>query len=219
MRTEDLIATLANDARSPVHRLRPPAVRLVTWLAVSAPWMVLVVAIMHVRPDFGVKIAEPRWLLEQGAALATAVAAGMAALCVGVPGRPRWERWLPAVPVLLWLGTLGLGCVQDWVRSGPLGVSLQPDWECLPGIVLVGLVPGVVMAALLRRAAPLAPVVSVGLGGLATAALADFALRLFHSQDAGVMVLVWQIGTVALLSAASAAIGRRVLRWRHLRIS
>ncbi|HTY68040.1 MAG TPA: NrsF family protein [Alphaproteobacteria bacterium] len=217
MRTKDLIAILANDSRSPVHRLPSPSVRLIKWLAVSAPWIALVVAVMHLRPDLGTKLAEPRWLLEQGAALATAVTAGMAALCAGVPGRPRWERWLAAGPVLVWLGTLGLGCVQDWIQSGPVGVSLQPDWECLPGIVLVGLVPGVVMVALLRRLAPLVPVVSVGLGGLSAAALADFALRLFHTQDAGAMVLVWQVGTVALLSAASAAIGRHILCWRHLR--
>jgi hypothetical protein len=69
---------------------------------------------------------------------------------------------------------------------------------------------------MLRRAAPLAPVLSVGLGGLAAAALADFGLRLFHTQDASLMVLVWQVGTVTLLTALSAVLGRWVVRWRHL---
>ena len=52
-------------------------------------------------------------------------------------------------------------------------------------------------------------------GGLAASALADFGLRLFHTTDASLMVIVWQVGTVALLTALSALLGRRLLRWRH----
>jgi hypothetical protein len=92
----------------------------------------------------------------------------------------------------------------------------QADWACLPGIVMVGLVPGIAMAVMLRRGAPIAPVLSVGLGGLGAAALADFGLRLFHAQDASLMVLVWQVGTVALLTVLSATVGRHLVRWRHL---
>lgn len=216
MKTEELISTLATDTATPVRRLAPPAARLGLWLALSAPWIALVVAFMGLRPDLVAKLGEPRWIIEQGAALMTALTAAMAAFCAGVPGRPHWERFVPGLPLLIWIATLGLGCLQDWRLAGPQGLTLQADWECLPGIVMVGLVPGVAMALMLRRGAPLAPVLSVALGGLAAAALADFGLRLFHAQDAGLMVLVWQVGTVALLTALSATIGRRLVRWRHL---
>ncbi|UEM25182.1 NrsF family protein (plasmid) [Skermanella mucosa] len=43
----------------------------------------------------------------------------------------------------------------------------------------------------------------------------DLILRLFHAQDASLMVLFWQFGTVALLTAMPCAAGRRILRWRH----
>ena len=56
------------------------------------------------------------------------------------------------------------------------------------------------MAVMLRRGAPLTPFATMALGGLAAAALGDFGLRLFHSQDASLMVLVWQFGTVVVLS-------------------
>jgi hypothetical protein len=217
MRTDDLIARLASDVRTPAGRLPPPSRRVLWWLTLSMAWIVVVVALMQVRPDLAARLSEPRWLLEETAALLTAVTAATAALCAGVPGRPRWERWLPLFPLAVWLGALGLGCVQDWLVTGPEGVALEPDWQCLQGIVFVGFIPGVVMAMMLRRVAPLAPVVSLGFGGLAAAALADVGLRLFHAQDAALMVLVWQVGTVALLSLISGAAGPRFIRWRHLK--
>ena len=116
--------------------------------------------------------------------------------------------------MVLWIGIVGVGCLQDWIHLGSQGLEFETDWACLPGIMMVGR-SGIAMAAMLRRGAPVAPVLSVGLGGLAAAALADFGLRLFHMQDASLMVLVWQVGSVALLTTLSALGGRRLGRWRH----
>lgn len=215
MKTEDLITSLAADSGTPTRRLRPPIVRLAVWIAVSLPWIALVVAVMGLRSDLAVKLQEQGWIVEQGAALAVALTAAMAAFCAGVPGRPMWERAAPALPLLVWLGTLGVGCLKQILSAGPQSLGFQTDWACLPGIVMIGLGPGVAMALMLRRGAPVAPVLSVGLGGLAASALADFGLRLSHPQDASLMVIVWQVGTVALLTAFSAMLGRRLVQWRH----
>ncbi|MBI3706529.1 MAG: DUF1109 domain-containing protein [Proteobacteria bacterium] len=215
MQTDDLIVSLAGDAR-PVRRLAAPWMRLLSWLVVAVPWMVAVVLIMSPRQDLGDKLNDPRWVLEQAAALATALTAAMAAFCSGVPGRPRWEHVLPLPPFALWVGLLGVGCVQTWLQAGPEGLDFRPDWICFPGIVFVGIGPGVAMVAMLRRGAPLAPVLSTALGALAAAALADFGLRFFHAQDASLMVLVWQVGTVVLLTMLAAMAGPYVVRWRHV---
>ena len=66
---------------------------------------------------------------------------------------------------------------------------------------------------MIRRAAPIAPITTMGLGTLAAAAFAAAALRLFHNQDMSVIVLVWQVGTVAVLSVAGALTGKYFLRW------
>src|SRR5262249_42195516 len=150
---------------------------------------------------------EQGWLVEQGAALVVALTAAMAAFCAAVPGRPLWERAVPVLPLLVWLGTLGVGCVEEIISVGPRGLKFQTDWACLPSIVMIGMVPGVAMALMLRRGAPMAPVLSVGLGGLAASALADLGLRLAHQQDASLMVIVWQVGTVAMLTTLSAMLG------------
>jgi hypothetical protein len=214
MRTEELIAALSADAR-PVRRLPAPSTRVVLWMAISIPWLAVIVLTMTLRPDISAKLGEQRWLIEQSAALATALAAAMAAFCASVPGRPRCERFIPLVPLALWLGMVGQGCLSTWLHLGPQGLQLRPDWVCFPSIVLISAVPGTVMAVMLRKGAPLAPVTSVVLGALASAALADFGLRLFHQEDASLMVLVWQLGSVAFIVLIGAIFGRSLVRWRH----
>ncbi len=72
------------------------------------------------------------------------------------------------------------------------------------------------MAVMLRRGAPLSPHTTTALGGLAAAGLGNFGLRLFHSQDASLMVLVWQVGTVFILTAMAAWAGHYLLNWRSI---
>lgn len=128
----------------------------------------------------------------------TAGTAALAAFCAEVPVRPRWERAVPLVPVSLWIGLFEAGCLSAWSLADPQALVFQSDWACLPGIVMVGLVPGIAMAVMLRRGAPLAPMLSVGLGGLAAAALADFGLL---RRSVLIMVVA-----VAATSAAAAPV-------------
>jgi hypothetical protein len=214
MDTEQLIARLSADVR-PVRRLDAPIKRALLWIGISAPYLMLVVLVMSPRPDLTVKLGDLRYLVEQGAALATAVLAAVAAFSLGVPGRPRAIALLPLPALAVWLGSLGEGCWQAWVRLDADGLALSPDWICFPAIVFAGAIPGAAMVAMMRRGAPLAPHLTVALGALAAAALGNVGLRLFHVQDASLMVLVWQFGTVALLSALAGLFGGRVLHWRH----
>jgi len=78
------------------------------------------------------------------------------------------------------------------------------------------MVPAIAMALMLRRGAPLTPHVSAALGGLAAAGLGNFGLRLFHPQDASIMVLVWQMGTVFVLTALAGWAGHLLLDWHVL---
>lgn len=119
------------------------------------------------------------------------------------------------VPLALWVGTLGHGCVQDWWDLGPGGLRLHADWKCLPAIIAVGAGPAVAMFVMLRRGAPLTPRATVALGSLAAAALGVFGLRFFHPQDASLTVLVWQFGAAVLLSALAGTVRHRILHWRH----
>ena len=115
-----------------------------------------------------------------------------------------------------WLGSAGAGCIQSFVRLGPQALSPEHDLSCFPFIVLLGTFPATVMAAMLRRGAPLTPHLTTALGGLAAAGLANFSLRLFHPEDITIMLLVWHIGGVFALSALAAVAGRYLMNWRSI---
>ena len=51
------------------------------------------------------------------------------------------------------------------------------------------------------------------MGGLAVPAITATALSLVHDHDASVMILVWNLGTAALITGAGCLFGRRIFRW------
>ncbi|MGE5476811.1 MAG: NrsF family protein [Bacteroidales bacterium] len=206
METDHLIEALAAEG-TPVHRLASPSRRLLSWLALALPAAAMIVMMMGLRPDIAIRLAEPRFLTQEAAAIATALTAASAAFYAGIPGTPRWRLFLPLLPFALWSASLGQQCWQEWLSSGSSGMEFQFDAECIPGIVMVGLIPALVILAMIRRGAPFQPRLTITLGTLAAAALGDAALRLFHPIDAGLMVLVWQLGTVTLLSLISGLVG------------
>ena len=210
METEKLIERLA-EIVEPVRPLARPWIRTAAWLLIAIPYVALVVFVVSPRADL-----IWRYVIEQFAALATGITAATAAFATVIPGYDRKFLFFPVLPLAIWLGSLGDGCVEDWIHFGPDGLSLQPDWSCFPAIALVGAVPAIVMAVMLRRGAPLTPHVTSALGGLAAAGLGNFGLRLFHSQDVSLMVLVWQVGAVCVLAAMAALAGRYVLNWRSI---
>jgi hypothetical protein len=215
MDTERLIERLAEVA-APVRPLSRPWIRTAAWLLAAIPYVALVVLVVAPREDLISKLSDWRYVVEQAAALATGITAATAAFATVIPGYDRRLLLLPMLPVAIWLGSLGQGCIQAWIELGPAGLSLRPDWFCFPAIVLVGAVPAIAMAVMLRRGAPLTPHVTTALGGLAAAGLGDFGLRLFHPQDASLMVLVWQVGTVFILTAMAAWAGHYLLNWRSI---
>ena len=197
--TQDLIDRLAG-ALAPVRRLPAPGWRLARWLAVSVPAAAAVALGYGLRPNLPALLAQPVFVLELAAAALTALAAAYAALCAVVPDQPGWKLLLPVAPLALWLGTLGQQCIAVALHVGPAGLVVTQDWMCLPAIALGGAVPAVAIVALLRRSRGVRTGVACVCGALAAAALGAAALRLYHPQDAAVMVLIWQAGSVALLS-------------------
>jgi len=215
MDTNALIQELA-DSAVPVRRLPSPWARMLLWLALSVP--ILAAVIWLVMPsDINpvAAITDRRFLIEEAVLLVTALTASLAAFGSVVPGSDRRILLIPLLPFAVWLASLGEGCWRNWVALGTNGLTLRPDWDCLPPAILIGIVPSIAMVVMLRRGAPLIPRTSIALGALAVAALANLGLRVFHVGDASVMVLFWHLGGAAVLAGLAAFAGRRVLYWRH----
>jgi hypothetical protein len=215
MDTNALIAELANSF-TPVRRLPAPWARMLMWLALSVPFLTGVIWLMMpsgINPVAA--LADRQFLIEEAILLVTASTAALAAFGSVVPGYDRRILLVPLLPLAAWLASLGEGCWRNWVALGANGLTLRADWDCLPPAILIGIVPSIAMVVMLRRGAPLLPRVSIALGALGVAALANLGLRLFHFGDASVMVLFWHLGGAAVLAGLAAVAGRRVLYWRH----
>jgi hypothetical protein len=208
--TDLLIDRLAASA-TPVRPLAPAWRRAAGWLALGLPPLVAIVAVHGPVGGMDALFADTRLMVEQGAALATAITAAAAAFASTVPGTDRRWLFLPLAPFGIWLLALGKGCLDVWA-GGQL--SLAADADCLSPMLLMAAVPAVAMMAMIRRGAPLVPRLTVFLGALATAAAVNFGLRFFHPGDATLTVLVWHMGFAAIASALATFAGPRMLRWR-----
>jgi len=196
-----------------VRPLPPPWLRTLVWIGLSAPGLAIVIVIMSPRNDLPARLAEWQFLIELSAALATGVTAAMAAFLSVIPGTGRKALLLPLLPLAIWLGSLGHGCLADWFRLGPDGLTVTPSWRCFTETVMISALPAFVLAVMLRRGAPLTPVTTAALGALGAAGIGNFGLRFFHPQDASIMILVWQLGSVFLLTALAGLCGRYLFNW------
>jgi hypothetical protein len=210
-KTPDLIDALVECAM-PVRRLRPPLVRGALWLALAA-FILALLAIGHgVRADLAERLHQPVFVVSIAAALATGVLAAVAAFMVSLPDRSQWWLALPAPALAVWVGTIGYGCLTDWVVIGPDGVRFGETLRCFATLVLTSVPLALALAVMLRYAALLRPGAVTLAGALAVAAITSSALSLFHDLDATMMILIWNLGTAALITGLGSLFGRRVLR-------
>ncbi|MGE0665112.1 MAG: NrsF family protein [Sphingomonadales bacterium] len=205
--TDSLIRDLGVEL-APVRRAASPNRLMLVWLGLAGSIaaglaMAFDVNAMMVRLGSAVDL----WLAAAGA-LVTAVLAAKAAFELGTPGRSRLWALAPLPPALLWIGASGMGCMRTWAEGG-WGVG--DGMECLRFILVLSLPLAVAMVVMLRRAFPLRPVLTAALGGLACAAAAATLLNLCHPFDATAIDLAVHAGAVALVTAATALFGRRML--------
>lgn len=153
-------------------------------LARAAAWLLAagVVAVLWVGgfADLGAyrgRAEDPRYAVEHGAALLTAVLAVIAAFQIdGAPGR-LWV-WLPAPALLAWVAAAGTGCLETWLQG------VHGDWiegaECFGFLLAVSSLLALSLLVPLYRAQPRARPRAAAMAGLGVAAFAAALLQFFH---------------------------------------
>lgn len=209
--TQKLIDALVAGA-TPVRRLRPPLVRALSWLALAGAILVLLAIGHGVRSDLVEHLRQPVFVVSIVAALATGVLAAIAAFMVSLPDRSQSWLLLPAPTLAVWIGTIGYGCLTDWVSIGPDGVHFGETVRCFATLVLTSVPLAIALTAMLRHAALLRPATATLMGALAVAAITSSALALLHDIDATAMILIWNLGTAAVIVALGALFGSRLIR-------
>ena len=212
--TDDLIRQLSSGL-APAPPLGRPFLRAAAWTLGALVYVAFVVAWM--TPPDAVAGRDFLFTLQQVAALGTAVTASAAAFSTTVPGRGRGMMLAAIAMGSAWVGLVLAGCMQDWMAAGPAsGLALRTDWPCVAGIPLTALVPGVALAVMLRRGAPLVPRTTTALGALAVASLASTAMCLAQPHERDIIVLVWHGAIIAAMSVLAAIGGRSILNWKRL---
>jgi hypothetical protein len=215
--TPDLIEALAANV-TPVRRLRPPLARAMCWLSLAAVILVLLAVSHGARPDLAQRLQQPTFVVSIAASLLTGILAAVAAFLVSLPDRSRAWLLLPLPALLVWISTIGYGCLTNWVDVEAGSLRLGEAARCFATLVLTGVPLSLLMFVMLRHAVPLRPSVVALTGSLAVAAITASALSLFHEFDATVMILIWNLGVAALLVGLGALLGRKVFAWspQHL---
>ena len=214
MNTEDLIQRLG-DRLEPVRPLAPPWRRAAAWLACAAAYLCGVVLLAWAR---GRSLAGAD-LVQQGALIATAISASVAAFASVVPASDKRVLGIPLVPAMVVMATLVWGCIVDVRMHGTFGVGREVDWPCVVSISVGGAVLWALGVAMLRRGAPLTPRVSSLLAGVAALAVANLEACLSRPHVFTITVLLWHGMTTALLVTVLAHVGRGLLTWKQSEIS
>lgn len=212
IKTPDLIASLATNL-APVRRLRPPLMRATCWLLLAAAVLTLLAISQGIRPDLVQRLRDPAFAIGMAASLLTGILAAFAAFLVSLPDRSRLWLLLPAPTLIAWLSNIGYQCLTRWIGIGPDGVSFGVTARCFATLVLTSLPLSLAMLVMLRHAATLQPTVVAVMGSLAVAAITATALSLFHTIDATVMILIWNLGVAVVLVGLGSVFGSRMFRW------
>ena len=210
--TQHLIDSLVARA-NPVRRLRPPLLRATMWLLLAATILALLALSHGLRPDLALRLKQPLFAAGLAASLLTGILAAVAAFIASLPDRSRLWLLLPVPSLAVWLSTVGYQCLTDWVSLQADGVRLGETADCFATIILTSVPLWLALLVMLRYAALFRPVAVAAAGSLAVAALAASALSAFHSFDASVMILLWNLGTAGLLVGLGSAFGNKMFSW------
>jgi len=211
--TRALIEQLAGRAKA-VRPLPSPMKRTIAWTTVAMALIAIMVASYGMRGDFWIAMAQPAQALEWVGSILTGVFAAYAAFQISVPGRsPSWA-WLPALPLVMWLGGIGFGCLHDVAGQGAAALAFQAhSSECARAIIGMSLPLILVMMIMVRHAGVVLPAPTAMLAALSAAALCSAGVSLFHSGETALMSLVWHFGAVAVLSLVCVVTGGKVFSW------
>lgn len=195
--------------------LRPPIVRAAFWIAGAGVISVFLALYHGVRPDLSIKLADITFLTQVLAALATGVTAAVAAFYLSLPDRPPSWALLPVPSAVLWASVLGYGCLANWIRLGPDGLINTETLRCLGTIALVSGPLLLILPAMLRHAAIFRGGSTSLCGALAVAAIAAAAVSVIHDIEATIIVLMLNVGIVALFLMLGRLVGPRALALAH----
>jgi hypothetical protein len=211
MKTDDLIATLAKDARA-----SGPSVTALLAGGVAVAIVLAAVAFFGMlgpRADIHVAASTPRFLLKFVITATLALTALAAASALSRPqAGSRVLGLLLAAPIMLAVAVMSemmLVPAPDW----PARWIGNNNMQCLVFIPLIGLAPLAVLLAAMRRGAPASPRLAGAVAGLLAGGIAATFYAAHCTDDSPLFVATWYSIAILALAGLGALAGGRALRW------
>ena len=212
METEQLIRTLAAD--NP-HRARPVGFVLALALLAAAPFsLVSFFMVLGFRPDVMTAMHNPFFDLKFVVTLALAISAIIVGLHLSRPEASfKGWGWLLLIPA----GIIVVGIASEMMMPQRLPMMTRlighNSRVCVTAIPLLSLplLAGALVG--LRHGAPARPALAGALAGLISAGLAATLYASHCTDDSPLFVATWYPIATAVVTAAGALIGARVLRF------
>jgi hypothetical protein len=210
--TEQLIRTLAAD--NP-HRARPVGLILMIGLLAAAPVSVAMFMMeLGVRPDVMTAMHNPFFDLKFVITLALAISAIAVGLHLSRPEASlKGWGWLLLIP--LGIIAAGIGSEMMMPQRLPMMTRLigSNSRICMTAIPLLSLplLAGALIG--LRHGAPARPALAGAIAGLISAGLAATLYASHCTDDSPLFVATWYPIATAVVTAAGALIGAKVLRF------
>lgn len=211
MRTEDLIKTLAVDHTMDIAPARMLALAVLAGAVIAT---LVFAEMLGVRPDVDEAMHTVRFPFKFVVTITLAIAGLALVSRLERPGADwRAAARLLIIPALL----IGAAVVLEMIVVPPSG------WEprmvgsnamiCLTAIPTIAVAPLAAILIAMRHAAPTAPVRAGAAAGLAAAAVAATLYASHCTDDSPLFVVIWYSIAIALVTAAGALLGSRLLRW------
>ncbi len=212
MKTDALIDLLVADLEPSRLRFRT-RLRLELACGAAAASLILL-SVLHLRPDLGAQLASPRlWLKLTTMLTLTAASLGLVRR-LATPGAAA-KPWLWAIglaPVILGLGVVAEALATP-ASSWPARLVGHNAFFCVTLIPLLSAAPLACILHVLRRGAPTDPGLAGAAAGLLASGVGATLYALHCIDDSPFFVAAWYSVAIAIVTLVGYVAGRRWLRW------
>jgi hypothetical protein len=212
MKTDDLIAALAEDAQSISMPIGRTLALAVAGGAVAAA--ILFAIMLGMRADVATAITTPRFLFKFVITLSLLASALGIVWHLARPGAIPlgWLLALAAAPALLVVGSVGEMLTvptADWGHR----LTGHNSFMCVVLIPMLAALPFAALLLALRQGATSHPKLAGAVAGLVSAAIGATLYATHCPDDSPFFVATWYVIAAGFMAMLGAAIGERYLRW------
>lgn len=212
MKTNDLIAMLANDAQPAAKPVRQQLTAPLLWAALVCS--VGVAAVWGVNPQLHQMAMNPAFITKMLWLTALMGFSLYGLFRLARPGVGAGHTWAGIGLALLAMVSLGLIQWLQTASSDRVAPWMGDSWQvCLVSIVALSLpVLGALLWAL-RQLAPTRPAITGAVAGVLAGSLAASVYSLHCTETSLTFFAIWYVGGMALSTGLGALLGSRWLRW------